>query len=152
MWCGAVRADPGVELRLFAGSAVPRCRLPAHLPTPNQCRPPRPCTTTTPLHHHAACLQLARGVICSSAGNHAQGVALAARHLGCSAVIVMPVTTPDIKVTAVRALGGDVELVGESYQEAQAHAQVGGWVGGGVVWCVCGEYLCVGWVMHWYLF
>lgn len=43
---------------------------------------------------------------------------------GCSAVICMPVTTPDIKVKAVRALGGNVELVGESYQEAQAHAQV----------------------------
>lgn len=42
--------------------------------------------------------QLERGVICSSAGNHAQGVALAAKRLGCSAVIVMPVTTPEIKV------------------------------------------------------
>ena len=88
-------------------------------------------------------LQLARGVICSSAGNHAQGVALAARRLGCSAVIVMPVTTPDIKVTAVRALGGEVELVGESYQEAQAHAQV--WRCGWAV-CVCvGGYAGFGW-------
>jgi threonine dehydratase len=67
--------------------------------------------------------QLARGVICSSAGNHAQGVALAAARLGCGAVICMPTTTPDIKVAAVRALGGEVELVGESYQETQAHAQ-----------------------------
>lgn len=67
--------------------------------------------------------QLARGVICSSAGNHAQGVALAAAKLGCSAVICMPTTTPEIKVAAVRALGGTVELVGESYQETQATAQ-----------------------------
>lgn len=67
--------------------------------------------------------QLDAGVICSSAGNHAQGVALAARTLGCTAVICMPTTTPDIKVRAVMALGGDVDLAGESYQEAQAHAQ-----------------------------
>lgn len=66
--------------------------------------------------------QLEKGCICSSAGNHAQGVALSAVRLGCNAVIVMPVTTPDIKVAAVRALGGTVELVGESYQEAQAYA------------------------------
>jgi len=66
--------------------------------------------------------QLEKGCICSSAGNHAQGVALSAARLGCNAVIVMPVTTPDIKVAAVRALGGTVELVGESYQEAQEHA------------------------------
>lgn len=67
--------------------------------------------------------QLERGVICSSAGNHAQGVALSASRLGCSAIICMPTTTPDIKVAAVRALGGTVELVGESYQETQSHAQ-----------------------------
>jgi threonine dehydratase len=67
--------------------------------------------------------ELARGVICSSAGNHAQGVALSAARLGCSAVICMPLATPDIKVAAVRALGGTVDLVGESYQEAQARAQ-----------------------------
>lgn len=67
--------------------------------------------------------QRARGVICSSAGNHAQGVALAASKLGCTATICMPVTTPEIKVSAVRRLGGHVELVGETYQEAQAHAQ-----------------------------
>lgn len=66
--------------------------------------------------------QLARGVITSSAGNHAQGVALAAKKLGCKAVICMPVTTPDIKVSNVRRLGGTVELVGETYQEAQSHA------------------------------
>eukprot|EP00884_Botryococcus_braunii_P017652 jgi/Botrbrau1/4570/Bobra.60_2s0056.1 len=67
--------------------------------------------------------QRGRGVICSSAGNHAQGVALAASRLGCQATICMPVTTPDIKVNAVRALGGTVELVGDSYSETQTHAQ-----------------------------
>eukprot|EP00192_Tetraselmis_astigmatica_P008413 CAMPEP_0117648422 /NCGR_PEP_ID=MMETSP0804-20121206/392_1 /TAXON_ID=1074897 /ORGANISM="Tetraselmis astigmatica, Strain CCMP880" /LENGTH=655 /DNA_ID=CAMNT_0005454015 /DNA_START=38 /DNA_END=2006 /DNA_ORIENTATION=+ len=66
--------------------------------------------------------ELARGVICSSAGNHAQGVALAGKTLGCSAVICMPTNTPNIKVDAVRRLGGQVELVGESYNETQAYA------------------------------
>ena len=56
--------------------------------------------------------QLSRGVICASAGNHAQGVALSARKLGCRAVIVMPVTTPKVKVDAVQALGGEVVLAG----------------------------------------
>jgi threonine dehydratase len=65
----------------------------------------------------------ARGVICSSAGNHAQGVALAARTLGCRAKIVMPRTTPKIKVEAVKALGGDVVLAGDSYDEAQTEAK-----------------------------
>uniref|UniRef100_A0A7S3QRM5 Threonine dehydratase n=1 Tax=Dunaliella tertiolecta TaxID=3047 RepID=A0A7S3QRM5_DUNTE len=64
----------------------------------------------------------ARGVITSSAGNHAQGVALAASRMGCKATICMPVNTPGIKVESVRKLGGTVELVGESYQETQAHA------------------------------
>jgi threonine dehydratase len=66
--------------------------------------------------------QLSRGVITSSAGNHAQGVALAAKKLGTRAVICMPVATPEIKVANVRRLGGEVALVGESYQEAQAAA------------------------------
>ncbi|MCU0968453.1 MAG: threonine ammonia-lyase, biosynthetic [Rubrivivax sp.] len=66
--------------------------------------------------------QLARGVICASAGNHAQGVALAARRLGCQAVIVMPVTTPRLKVDAVQALGGEVVLHGDSYSDAHGHA------------------------------
>jgi len=66
---------------------------------------------------------LARGVICASAGNHAQGVALSARKLGCHATIVMPVTTPKLKVDAVRALGGDVVLHGESYSDAHGHAK-----------------------------
>ena len=65
---------------------------------------------------------LARGVICASAGNHAQGVALAARRLGCRAVVVMPVTTPKLKVDAVHALGGEVVLHGDSYSDAYAHA------------------------------
>lgn len=67
--------------------------------------------------------QLDKGVICSSAGNHAQGVALGAAKLGCNAIICMPITTPEIKVAAVKALGGTVELVGESYQETQVYAQ-----------------------------
>jgi threonine dehydratase len=65
---------------------------------------------------------LKRGVICASAGNHAQGVALAARRLGCRAVIVMPVTTPRLKVDAVQALGGEVVLQGDSYSDAHGHA------------------------------
>jgi threonine dehydratase len=67
--------------------------------------------------------QLGKGVICASAGNHAQGVALSARTLGAKAVVVMPTTTPTIKVEAVRALGADVILAGESFAEAHAHAR-----------------------------
>jgi threonine dehydratase len=63
----------------------------------------------------------ARGVITASAGNHAQGVAYSARRLGVRAVIVMPQTTPTIKVDAVRAMGAEVVLVGDSYGDAQAH-------------------------------
>jgi threonine dehydratase len=66
--------------------------------------------------------QLRRGVIAASAGNHAQGVALAAQKLGCRAVIVMPVTTPQIKVDAVKDRGAEVLLAGDSYDEAYAHA------------------------------
>lgn len=65
---------------------------------------------------------LARGVICASAGNHAQGVALSAQKMGCRAVIVMPTTTPAIKVNAVRARGAEVVLFGDSYSDAYAHA------------------------------
>ncbi len=65
---------------------------------------------------------LARGVIAASAGNHAQGVALAAAKLGVHAVIVMPVTTPEIKVDAVRHLGGEVVLDGDNYDAAFAFA------------------------------
>ena len=68
--------------------------------------------------------QKAAGVIAASAGNHAQGVALAARKLHVDAVIVMPCTTPAIKVNAVRALGAEVVLVGDAYDEAYQHALV----------------------------
>jgi threonine dehydratase len=66
--------------------------------------------------------QRRRGVITASAGNHAQGVTLAAQKLGCRAVIVMPVTTPQIKLNAVRNRGGEIVLSGDSYDEAYAHA------------------------------
>ncbi|MDR2162135.1 MAG: pyridoxal-phosphate dependent enzyme, partial [Desulfovibrio sp.] len=66
---------------------------------------------------------LRRGVIAASAGNHAQGVALAAQRLGCRATIVMPSTTPAIKVSAVRRLGGEVVLFGESFSDAWRHTQ-----------------------------
>ena len=66
--------------------------------------------------------ELERGVICSSAGNHAQGVALAAKRLGLRAVIVMPITTPRIKVEAVNRLGGEVLLEGAAYDEAYERA------------------------------
>jgi threonine dehydratase len=68
--------------------------------------------------------QRACGVIAASAGNHAQGVALAAGSLGCPAVIVMPCTTPETKVAAVRRLGADVVLHGDTYDEAQERARV----------------------------
>jgi threonine dehydratase len=67
--------------------------------------------------------RLARGVIAASAGNHAQGVALAAQKLGCKAVIVMPITTPRIKVEAVAARGAQVALHGDTYDEAYTHAR-----------------------------
>jgi threonine dehydratase len=63
-----------------------------------------------------------RGVICASAGNHAQGVALAARTRGIPAVIVMPLTTPEIKVQAVADLGGEIILHGDDYDQAYEHA------------------------------
>jgi threonine dehydratase len=66
----------------------------------------------------------ARGVICASAGNHAQGVALSATRLGIRSVIVMPTTTPVIKVNAVRRLGGEVVLFGDGFDAARAHASV----------------------------
>lgn len=66
--------------------------------------------------------KLKRGVICASAGNHAQGVALAAAKIGCRAVIVMPTTSPQIKIEAAQRRGGEVVLAGESYDEAYAHA------------------------------
>jgi len=66
---------------------------------------------------------LAHGVIAASAGNHAQGVALSARELGTKAIIVMPVTTPLVKVNAVKMRGGEVVLHGDTYDDAYAHAR-----------------------------
>ena len=68
---------------------------------------------------------LSRGVIAASAGNHAQGVALSARRLGCKAIIVMPTTTPQVKIDAVSARGGSsvkIVLHGDSYSDAYQHA------------------------------
>ncbi len=64
----------------------------------------------------------ARGVICASAGNHAQGLAFSARRMGTRAVIVMPRTTPSIKVEAVRRLGGEVVIEGDTFDDARLHA------------------------------
>src|SRR5699024_558085 len=62
-------------------------------------------------------------VVCASAGNHAQGVAASAARLGVRAVIVMPTTTPDIKIDAVAALGGEIVLHGDGFDGAQEHAR-----------------------------
>ena len=71
---------------------------------------------------HLSAADRARGVIAASAGNHAQGVALAAQKLGCAATIVMPITTPHIKIAAVEARGANVVLHGDSYSDAFAKA------------------------------
>ena len=71
---------------------------------------------------HLTPAQLKRGVICASAGNHAQGVALSAARLGCKAMIVMPTTTPPVKIDAVKARGGEVVLFGDSFTDAYNHA------------------------------
>ncbi len=71
---------------------------------------------------HLSSQQLKKGVICASAGNHAQGVALSAAKLGVRSVIVMPSTTPQIKVEAVKGFGGEVVLHGDSYSDAYQHA------------------------------
>ncbi len=71
---------------------------------------------------HLSAAQLKKGVICASAGNHAQGVALSARRLGARALIVMPTTTPQLKIDAVRGFGGEVVLFGDSYTDAYNHA------------------------------
>lgn len=65
---------------------------------------------------------LAKGVIAASAGNHAQGVALSAQKLQCRAVIVMPTTTPQIKIDAVKSRGAEVVLFGDSYSDAYAYS------------------------------
>ncbi|HSC99125.1 MAG TPA: threonine ammonia-lyase, biosynthetic, partial [Casimicrobiaceae bacterium] len=72
---------------------------------------------------HMSAAERARGVVTASAGNHAQGVALAAQRLGCTATIVMPVTTPHIKISAVEARGARVVLHGDSYSDAYEKAQ-----------------------------
>lgn len=72
---------------------------------------------------HLSPAELKRGVICASAGNHAQGVALAAQKLGCKATIVMPTTTPNIKIDAVSRRGATVVLRGDSYHEAGVYAK-----------------------------
>ncbi len=74
-------------------------------------------------YNRMAGADLSCGVVAASAGNHAQGVALAAQKLGCRATIVMPVTTPRIKIAAVQARGAAVILEGESYDDAYAHAR-----------------------------
>ena len=74
---------------------------------------------------HLSSADLKRGVIAASAGNHAQGVALSAAKLGCKAIIVMPTTTPQVKIDAVSARGGNsvnIVLHGESYSDAYQHA------------------------------
>ena len=76
---------------------------------------------------HLSPEQLANGVICASAGNHAQGVALSAKRLGCKAIIAMPTTTPPLKIEAVKAHGGDnVEIVlhGDSFSDTCEHAMM----------------------------
>ena len=66
---------------------------------------------------------LSKGVIAASAGNHAQGVAYAAQKLSCKAIIVMPITTPEIKINAVKSLGAEVRLTGDSFDDASEYAQ-----------------------------
>jgi threonine dehydratase len=73
---------------------------------------------------HLTAAEKSRGIIAASAGNHAQGVAYAARELGLRAVIVMPQTTPQIKVDAVKSMDAEVVLIGDSYPDAQAHCDV----------------------------
>jgi threonine dehydratase len=73
---------------------------------------------------HLTAAEKSRGIIAASAGNHAQGVAYAARELGLRAVIVMPQTTPQIKVDAVRSMGAEVVLIGDSYPDAHAHCDL----------------------------
>src|SRR5436309_15505826 len=72
---------------------------------------------------HLTAAERARGVIAASAGNHAQGVALAAQKLGCAATIVMAITTPRIKIAAVEARGATVVLHGDSYSHAYTKAR-----------------------------
>ncbi len=66
---------------------------------------------------------LSKGVVAASAGNHAQGVAYAAQKIGCKAIIVMPITTPEIKIEGVQSLGAEVQLVGDMFDDANIHAK-----------------------------
>ena len=75
---------------------------------------------------HLPPAQLKRGVICASAGNHAQGVALSAKRMGCRAVIVMPTTTPPVKIDAVRSHGGDLEILRRQRHALRMIARRGG--------------------------
>lgn len=72
---------------------------------------------------HLSAAEKEKGVITASAGNHAQGVALAAKRLGLKALIIMPKTTPGIKISSVEHLQADIELVGNTYDDAYAHAR-----------------------------
>ena len=71
---------------------------------------------------HLSREQVARGIVACSAGNHAQGVAFSAKHLGCKAVIAMPTVTPAIKVNSVKRLGAEVVLVGDNFDETKKYA------------------------------
>ena len=71
---------------------------------------------------HLSAAQLRKGVICASAGNHAQGVAMSAQKLGTRAVVVMPTTTPQLKIDAVKSWGAEVVLHGDSYSDAYSHS------------------------------
>jgi len=73
---------------------------------------------------HLTAAEKGRGIIAASAGNHAQGVAFAAREMGLRAVIVMPETTPQIKVDAVKSMNAEVVLIGDSYADAQVHCDL----------------------------
>ena len=68
-------------------------------------------------------IQLRKGVVAASAGNHAQGVALAAQKLSCKATIVVPITTPEVKTRAIEALGATLIKFGDTYDDAYAHAR-----------------------------
>ena len=72
---------------------------------------------------HLSKEELERGIVTSSAGNHAQGVGFSGQFFGCKTLIVMPVSTPTIKINAVKARGAEVVLHGDSYQEAYNHAR-----------------------------
>ena len=116
-WRSRARSTPRPCFR--AGSATTCC---SSARTSSRCSRSS-CAAPTTRWRTSTPAKLARGVICASAGNHAQGVALAAQRLGADATVVMPVTTPRIKVSAVAARGAKVVLHGDSYHEASLHAK-----------------------------